>query len=185
MPAPFACLPLGLPATMRVAVFSSKPYDRRYLGGCAGGPATARLLRGQALLRPRPSGGRLRRRLRLRPRRNRRQGHARSSPRAACGFIALRAAGFNNVDLDVAKEVGIRVARVPAYSPYAVAEYAVALILALDRDGHIVPTTGCARATSRSTVCSATTSTAAAWAWWARAASGPSSLASWPASAAA
>ncbi len=48
-------------------------------------------------------------------------------------FIALRSAGFNNVDLKKAKQLGIRVARVPAYSPYSVAEYTVALILALNR----------------------------------------------------
>ena len=48
-------------------------------------------------------------------------------------FVALRAAGFNNVDLAVAREVGIRVGRVPAYSPHAVAEHAVALILSLVR----------------------------------------------------
>ena len=48
-------------------------------------------------------------------------------------LIALRSAGFNNVDLRRASELGLVVARVPAYSPYAVAEHAVALILALDR----------------------------------------------------
>ena len=48
-------------------------------------------------------------------------------------FIALRTAGFNNIDLSKAKELGIRVARVPAYSPFAVAEHAVALMLALNR----------------------------------------------------
>ncbi len=48
-------------------------------------------------------------------------------------FIVLRSAGFNNVDLKKAKELGIKVARVPAYSPYAVAEHAVALMLALNR----------------------------------------------------
>lgn len=48
-------------------------------------------------------------------------------------LIALRGAGFNNVDLAAAGELGIAVARVPAYSPHAVAEHAVALILALDR----------------------------------------------------
>lgn len=48
-------------------------------------------------------------------------------------FIALRSAGFNNVDLDAAARLGIKVARVPAYSPYSVAEHAVALILALNR----------------------------------------------------
>lgn len=48
-------------------------------------------------------------------------------------FIALRSAGFNNIDLPKAKQLGIRVARVPAYSPFAVAEHAVALMLALNR----------------------------------------------------
>lgn len=47
--------------------------------------------------------------------------------------IALRCAGFNSVDLPVAKELGFSVTRVPAYSPYAVAEHAVALLLALNR----------------------------------------------------
>lgn len=48
-------------------------------------------------------------------------------------YIALRSAGFNHVDLEMAKQLGLRVARVPAYSPYAIAEHAVALILALNR----------------------------------------------------
>ena len=51
-------------------------------------------------------------------------------------LIALRCAGFNNVDLAAAKELGLRVVRVPAYSPYAVAEHAVALLLALNRKIH-------------------------------------------------
>lgn len=48
-------------------------------------------------------------------------------------MIVLRCAGFNNVDLQAAKDNGITVVRVPAYSPYAVAEYAVMLILAVSR----------------------------------------------------
>ena len=51
-------------------------------------------------------------------------------------LIALRCAGFNNVDLDAAARNGIAVVRVPAYSPYAVAEHAVALMLALNRKIH-------------------------------------------------
>jgi D-lactate dehydrogenase len=47
--------------------------------------------------------------------------------------IALRCAGFNGVDLAAAKELGLAVTRVPAYSPYAVAEHAVGLLLALNR----------------------------------------------------
>ena len=48
-------------------------------------------------------------------------------------LILLRCAGFNNVDLDAAKECGITVLRVPAYSPYAVAEHAMTLIQAANR----------------------------------------------------
>jgi len=48
-------------------------------------------------------------------------------------MIALRCAGFNNVDLDVAQELGIKVARVPAYSPHAVAEHAVTLAMGVNR----------------------------------------------------
>lgn len=48
-------------------------------------------------------------------------------------IIALRCAGFNNVDLDAAKRNGIQVCRVPAYSPEAVAEFAVAILLTLNR----------------------------------------------------
>jgi D-lactate dehydrogenase len=47
--------------------------------------------------------------------------------------VALRCAGFNSIDLPAAKELGFTVTRVPAYSPYAVAEHAVALLLALNR----------------------------------------------------
>lgn len=51
-------------------------------------------------------------------------------------LIALRCAGFNNVDMVAAKERNIKVVRVPAYSPHAVAEHAVALILTLNRKTH-------------------------------------------------
>jgi len=51
-------------------------------------------------------------------------------------LIALRSAGYNHVDLAVAKRLGLSVVRVPAYSPHAVAEHAVALILALNRRLH-------------------------------------------------
>ena len=51
-------------------------------------------------------------------------------------LIALRCAGYNNVDLAVATKYGIMVVRVPAYSPYAVAEHTIALMLALNRKLH-------------------------------------------------
>lgn len=55
-----------------------------------------------------------------------------------CGVkhIALRCAGFNNVDVEQAHECGISVSRVPAYSPETVAEHTLALILTLNRKTH-------------------------------------------------
>jgi len=50
--------------------------------------------------------------------------------------IALRCAGYNNVDLQAAEECGIKVVRVPAYSPYAVAEHAMAMLLTSVRRIH-------------------------------------------------
>lgn len=51
-------------------------------------------------------------------------------------FIALRCAGFNNVDLEAAQELGFQVVRVPAYSPEAVAEHAIGMMMCLNRRIH-------------------------------------------------
>ena len=51
-------------------------------------------------------------------------------------LMALRCAGFNNVDLEAANQYGVSVVRVPAYSPYAVAEHTVGLVLTLNRSIH-------------------------------------------------
>jgi D-lactate dehydrogenase len=51
-------------------------------------------------------------------------------------MVALRSAGFNHVDLKAAKELGIEVGRVPGYSPYAVAEYTLGMLLTLNRKIH-------------------------------------------------
>ncbi len=51
-------------------------------------------------------------------------------------LVALRCTGFNNVDIDAAKDLRLAVARVPVYSPYAVAEHGVALLLTLNRKIH-------------------------------------------------
>ncbi|MEN9468447.1 MAG: D-lactate dehydrogenase [Verrucomicrobiota bacterium] len=56
--------------------------------------------------------------------------------KGGCQLIALRCAGFNNVDLIAANRRGLVVCRVPEYSPHAVAEHAVALLLALNRKIH-------------------------------------------------
>ena len=51
-------------------------------------------------------------------------------------LIALRSAGFNHVDMACAQQLSMHVVRVPAYSPYAVAEHAVGLLLCLNRGIH-------------------------------------------------
>lgn len=126
---------------MRVAMFSTKPYDRRSFEEASGAPQLDLAGLAFAWLEPRLS--------------------AETAPLAAgfeavCLFvnddanaevlatlaaggtrlIALRCAGFNNVDLAAAEARGIAVVRVPAYSPHAVAEFTVGLLLALVRRIH-------------------------------------------------
>lgn len=121
---------------VKIAVFSTKPYDRRFLDAASAGagheffyleerltPITAPLSLGAeavcifvndqadavALAALAENGLRL---------------------------LLLRCAGFNQVDLHAAAALGISVRRVPAYSPYAVAEHTLALILTLNRKTH-------------------------------------------------
>lgn len=118
---------------MRVAVFNTKAYDRRFLA-----EGNARFGHGLTFLEPRLDA--LTATLAA--------GHE-----AVCVFVndgvdaavlavlaklgvrlvALRCAGFNNVDLGAAERLGITVVRVPAYSPHAVAEFTIGLLLAVDR----------------------------------------------------
>jgi D-lactate dehydrogenase len=120
---------------MKVAVFSAKPYDRAFLERANAARHELTFLEARlstetvvladgfptvcAFVNDRLDADVLR-------------GLARGGTR----HIALRSAGFNHVDLDAARAVGIRVTRVPAYSPHAVAEHTVGLILALDRKVH-------------------------------------------------
>lgn len=121
---------------MRVAVFSTKPYDREYLER-----SNATDGHDLAFLEPRLTAE---------------TAALAAGFDAVCAFVnddlgarvlevlaggtvrlvALRSAGFNHVDLPAAEHLGLTVVRVPAYSPYAVAEHAVALILALNRKIH-------------------------------------------------
>lgn len=121
---------------MKIVVFSAKPYDRRFLEKAAAG-SDHRLVFVEAGL-------------------NADTAVLADAAACVCVFVndvvdretleklsgmgvrlvALRCAGFNNVDLHAARELGIAVARVPAYSPHAVAEHTIALILALNRNIH-------------------------------------------------
>lgn len=125
---------------MRVAVFNVKSYDREYLGAAnAELPASKR----HELLW-------------LEPRLSVLTAPLAQGCEAVCVFVndeleasvlealhtrgvrlvALRCAGFNNVDVAKAKALGLTLARVPAYSPHAVAEHAAALLLTLNRKTH-------------------------------------------------
>lgn len=121
---------------MRIAVFSSKPYDRAFLtraNESAGhelvfiesrlSEETRRLavgFEGVCVFVNDELGGDL----------------VRALQADGLRLVALRAAGFNNVDVAAAAECGVAVARVPAYSPHAVAEHTLALILTLNRKTH-------------------------------------------------
>jgi D-lactate dehydrogenase len=120
---------------MRVTVFSTKPYDREFLSRANTrrhellflethlDARTASLAEGSgavcAFVNDRVDRDVLQRLV-----------------RAGVGLVALRSAGFNHVDLAAAGELGITIARVPAYSPHAVAEHTVGLILCLNRKLH-------------------------------------------------
>lgn len=121
---------------MRTAVFSTKSYDRQFLAPAAQAaghelvffeprltPETAPLARGFpaicSFVNDGLSGAALER-----------------IAEGGTKFVALRCAGFNQVDLEACRRLGIRVARVPAYSPYAVAEHTVGMMLTLNRKYH-------------------------------------------------
>ena len=121
---------------MKIAVFSAKPYDRQFLDAASAGSGhqlTYLEARLEQETTPLAQGAdavcvfvndRLDR------------GVVAALADAGVRLIALRCAGFNNVDLAAAEEHGLKVARVPAYSPHAVAEHTLALILSLNRKIH-------------------------------------------------
>ena len=119
---------------MKIAFYSAKEYDRELFGDSAGeheilflkdrlGVETAKLATGFEVVCVFVNDELDRPVLELL--------HA-----AGIRFVALRCAGFNNVDIVAAAELGIKVARVPSYSPNAVAEHAVAMLLTLNRKTH-------------------------------------------------
>ncbi|HTN75774.1 MAG TPA: 2-hydroxyacid dehydrogenase [Pirellulaceae bacterium] len=121
---------------MRIAVFSTKQYDRQFLA-----PAAETAGHAVRFFEPRLN-------IETCPLANEfpvvcafvndelHSGVLEHLARGGTKLIALRCAGFNNADLTTAARLGIQVARVPAYSPYAVAEHAVGLMLSLNRKLH-------------------------------------------------
>ena len=121
---------------MRIAMYSTKPYDRRSFAAAANplGHEFAflepRLTRDTAVL----AGGAAA----VCPFVNDDLSAPVLAALAAGGtrLVALRSAGFNNVDLKAAARLGLAVARVPAYSPHAVAEFTIGLLLSQVRGIH-------------------------------------------------
>lgn len=121
---------------IEAAAYDSKPYDREYLARAAGAERVAwrfHDFRLSAETAPAAKGAQA-----VCIFVNDRADRACLETLAALEvkLVALRCAGFNNVDLPAAKALGVGVVRVPAYSPHAVAEHAVGLLLALNRKIH-------------------------------------------------
>ncbi|WP_187431501.1 D-lactate dehydrogenase [Roseobacter fucihabitans] len=120
---------------MRIAVFSTKPYDVKYLAQASGDTHELAFFDARLSLDtvPLAAGAQV-----ICPFVNDDLSEPVIAALADGGvkLIALRSAGFNHVDLAAADKAGIVVARVPAYSPHAVAEHSVAMMLTLNRKTH-------------------------------------------------
>jgi D-lactate dehydrogenase len=120
---------------MKVAVLSTKPYDRRFLDSANGGRHALRFLDARLAV---DSAALAKGAEAVCAFVNDELDAATLEALAALGvkLVALRSAGFNHVDLAAAERLKLTVARVPAYSPHAVAEHTLALILTLNRKTH-------------------------------------------------
>jgi D-lactate dehydrogenase len=121
---------------IEAAVYDTKPYDREYLARAAGSGQIAWRFHEFRLSAETASAAKGAQAVCVFV--NDHADRACLKELAASGvkLLALRCAGFNNVDLPAAKELGIAVVRVPAYSPHEVAEHTVGLLLALNRKIH-------------------------------------------------
>ncbi len=128
---------------MKVAVFSSKPYERPFLDGANAAPARAGTLTQHELVYlDVPLSAATAELARGCPAVSIFVGDDASAPvlqalyAGGTRVLSLRSAGFNHVDIAEADRLGLAVLRVPAYSPHAVAEHAVGLMLTLNRKFH-------------------------------------------------
>lgn len=121
---------------IEVAVFDSKPYDREYLSKASGPQSITWRFHEFRLSEETAAAASGVQAVCIFV--NDRADRACLEQLAALGIqlIALRCAGHNNVDLAAAKELGLSVVRVPAYSPHAVAEHTIGLLLTLNRKIH-------------------------------------------------
>lgn len=121
---------------MITAVYDTRPYDREYLSRAAEGAGIGWRFWEFRLTEATASTAQGARAVRVFVNDRLDRPCLEALAREGVGHVALRCTGFNNVDLAAAKELGLTVTRVPIYSPYAVAEHAVALLLALNRKIH-------------------------------------------------
>lgn len=118
---------------MRVAVFSTKPYDRKFLAPAAeAAHHEPRFFEARLMMESCPLAHNFQA-VCVFVNDSLQQPVLKALHAGGTRLIALRCAGFNNVDLEAAAALGMQVVRVPAYSPYAVAEHTIGLILALNR----------------------------------------------------
>jgi len=118
------------------AVYDTKPYDREYLASAAGAERVAWRFHEFRLSAETAAAAKGAQAVCIFV--NDHADRACLEALAALGvkLIALRCAGYNNVDVVAAREVGVALVRVPAYSPHAVAEHAIGLLLTLNRKIH-------------------------------------------------
>jgi D-lactate dehydrogenase len=120
---------------MKVAVFSTKAYDREFLDRANAGRHELRFLEPRLDTQTAPLAAGFAA-VCVFVNDHLDAGVVEALVKSGTRLIALRCAGYNNVDLAAARAHGIAVTRVPAYSPYAVAEHTLGLILALNRKLH-------------------------------------------------
>jgi len=119
-----------------VAFYDAKPYDRQYFDTASGSDRVSRLYHEFRLTSETAGSARGADAVCIFVNDRVDRGCLEVLREAGIRLIALRCAGFNNVDLTAARELGLAVVRVPAYSPHAVAEHAVGLLLTLNRKIH-------------------------------------------------
>jgi D-lactate dehydrogenase len=121
---------------IETAMFDTKPYDREYFGQAPGHDRITWRFHDFRLSADTASAARGARAVCLFVNDHADRPCLEQLATLGVRLIALRCAGYNNVDLDAARGLGLAVVRVPAYSPHAVAEHAVGLLLTLNRKIH-------------------------------------------------
>lgn len=119
-----------------IAVYDTKPYDRDYLNAAADSNALQLRFNAFRLEADTSFSAEGARAVCVFVNDHVQRAVLESLARMDIRMVALRCAGYNNVDLKAAKQLGIAVTRVPSYSPHAVAEHTIALILTLNRKIH-------------------------------------------------